>query len=70
MVYGDICTSKNMGSQASVTTVEQSYPGYMYFLFRNAVKKKGTNASFAELATQMNEQSKSVRYTRPELSLT
>ena len=59
-----------MGSPASVTIVDQSYPGYMHFLFRDAVKKKGTNASFAELATQMNEQSKSARDTRPELSLT
>ena len=55
VAYKEVDNTKNVGSHVSVSAIEIAHLGYLHYLFRDAVKKKGTNASFAELAGQMND---------------
>ncbi len=37
--------------------IEDTHPGYLHYLYRQATKVKGPKAGFAELAHVMNEKS-------------
>ena len=50
-------------------TIELEHPGYLHFLFRDAVKKKGSNAGYDELAAQMVLSSSGIKDHRPPITL-
>ena len=55
----------------SVSVMEQleNYPGYIHHHFRNAIDLKGLNASFPDLAYQMNSSSARPSEDRPTINL-
>ena len=70
VVCNDISNSKNIDSNSSVSSIETLYPGYLHHLFRNVIKKNGTNALFAELSEQINSTSWLNKYPYPSIGLT
>ena len=65
----DVGDSKNIQSQSVVSYIKSLYPGYLHYLFRDDVKKKGKNASFTELSKQMNDTNWSSKDSRPKINL-
>ena len=52
-----IATNKYTIKIAHTTRIEETYPGYLHYLFRKATKLRGPKAGFGELAVVMNETS-------------
>ena len=61
--------SMNMGSISEVEKIEDEYPGYLHYLYREAIKVISSKAGFKEIATFMNEKSDIPTEVRPTLAL-
>ena len=61
---------KHVGSVKVVDQIELEHPGYLHHLFWSALKIKGLNTSFADIAYQMNCISSVHKEGRPTTNLT
>ena len=57
------------GKVGYLDSIDESHPGYLHFLWRYAVRTKGSTATFQELADQMNIKSGAPGEVRPTLSM-
>ena len=58
-----------LGKKSYVQKIEENHPGYLHELFRYATRTKGANASFGELAKQMNLKSNVPGEMHPTLTI-
>ena len=49
--------------------IEQDHPGYLHYLFRRSIESKGNDATFSEIATQMNIVSRINSEERPNINI-